>query len=146
MKLYYMPGACSLSPHIVLNEAGLAFDKVKVDGKTKATDGGGDYRHVNPLGYVPLLELDDGTRITEGPGHRAVHRRQGAGQEPRPGQRHDRAHQTAVLAQLRHQRAAQGLLAAVQPVDAGRGQEDLPRAAGARASPTSTSTWPATTT
>ena len=67
MKLYYMPGACSLSPHIVLNEAGLAFDKVKVDGKTKATDAGGDYRTVNPLGYVPLLELDDGTKITEGP-------------------------------------------------------------------------------
>ena len=67
MKLYYMPGACSLSPHIVLNEAGLAFDKVKVDGKTKATDAGGDFRSVNPLGYVPLLELDDGTKISEGP-------------------------------------------------------------------------------
>jgi len=67
MKLYYMPGACSLSPHIVLNEAGLAFDKIKVDGKTKAMDVGGDYRSVNPLGYVPLLELDDGTRIAEGP-------------------------------------------------------------------------------
>src|SRR5215813_13945456 len=67
MKLYYMPGACSLSPHIVLHEAGLAFDKVKVDGKSKATEAGGDYRGVNPLGYVPLLELDDGTRITEGP-------------------------------------------------------------------------------
>src|SRR5262249_59890580 len=56
-----------LSPHIVLNEAGLKFDKVKVDGKSKAMDGGGDYRSVNPLGYVPLLELDDGTKITEGP-------------------------------------------------------------------------------
>ena len=67
MKLYYMPGACSLSPHIVLNEAGLAFDKVKVDGKTKAMDGGGDYRSENPLGYVPLLVLDDGTKISEGP-------------------------------------------------------------------------------
>jgi len=67
MKLYYMPGACSLSPHIVLNEAGLKFDKVKVDGKSKAMDGGGDYRGVNPLGYVPLLELDDGTKLTEGP-------------------------------------------------------------------------------
>jgi glutathione S-transferase len=65
MKLYYMPGACSLSPHIILNEAGLAFDKVKVDGKTKAMDAGGDYRGVNPLGYVPLLELDDGERLSE---------------------------------------------------------------------------------
>ena len=67
MKLYYMPGACSLSPHIVLNEAGLKFDKIKVDGKSKAMDGGGDYCGVNPLGYVPLLELDDGTKLTEGP-------------------------------------------------------------------------------
>jgi glutathione S-transferase len=67
MKLYYAPGACSLSPHIVLNEAGLAFEKIKIDNKTKTMNGAGDYRTVNPLGYVPLLELDDGTRITEGP-------------------------------------------------------------------------------
>ena len=67
MKLYFAPGACSLSPHIVLLEAGLPFDKVKADTKTKVLPGGGDYRTVNPLGYVPLLELDDGTRITEGP-------------------------------------------------------------------------------
>jgi|SRR5581483_9867729 len=67
MKLYYAPGACSLSPHIVLLEAGLPFEKVKIDNKTKTMDGSGDYRTVNPLGYVPLLELDDGTRITEGP-------------------------------------------------------------------------------
>ncbi|KAB2913729.1 MAG: glutathione transferase GstA [Hyphomicrobiaceae bacterium] len=67
MKLYFSPGACSLSPHIVLLEAGLPFEKVKADTKTKVMDGGGDYRTVNPLGYVPLLELDDGTRITEGP-------------------------------------------------------------------------------
>jgi len=67
MKLYFAPGACSLSPHIVLLEAGLPFDKIKIDNKTKTMDGSGDYRTVNPLGYVPLLELDDGTRITEGP-------------------------------------------------------------------------------
>jgi glutathione S-transferase len=67
MKLYYSPGACSLSPHIVLHEAGLAFEAVRTDTKTKVLPGGGDYRSVNPLGYVPLLELDNGARITEGP-------------------------------------------------------------------------------
>jgi glutathione S-transferase len=67
MKLYYAPGACSLSPHIVLNEAGLAFDKVGTDTRTKVMDGGGDFREINPLGYVPVLDLDDGTRLTEGP-------------------------------------------------------------------------------
>ena len=66
MKLFYAPGACSLSPHIVLHEAGMTFDKVKVDTKSKAMEGG-DYRSVNPLGYVPALELDDGTVLTEGP-------------------------------------------------------------------------------
>lgn len=67
MKLYYAPGACSLSPHIVLKEAGLPFEAIKVDNKNKTTSSGEDYRSVNPLGYVPLLQLDDGTKITEGP-------------------------------------------------------------------------------
>jgi glutathione S-transferase len=67
MKLYYSPGACSLSPHIVLREAGLAFEPVKAPTKTHQLDDGTDYYTINPLGYVPLLELDDGTRLREGP-------------------------------------------------------------------------------
>jgi glutathione S-transferase len=67
MKLYYSPGACSLSPHIVLREAGLAFEPVKAPTKTHQLDDGTDYYGINPLGYVPLLELDDGTRLREGP-------------------------------------------------------------------------------
>ena len=67
MKLYYSPGACSLSPHIVLREAGLAFEPVQADLKKHQLKDGSDYYGVNPLGYVPMLELDDGTRLREGP-------------------------------------------------------------------------------
>jgi len=67
MKLYYSPGACSLSPHIVLREAGLAFEAVAAPTKTHQLPDGTDYYTINPLGYVPLLELDDGTRLREGP-------------------------------------------------------------------------------
>lgn len=67
MKLYYSPGACSLSPHIVLREAGLAFEPVLAPTKTHKLTDGTDYYTINPLGYVPLLELDDGTRLREGP-------------------------------------------------------------------------------
>jgi glutathione S-transferase len=67
MKLYYSPGACSLSPHIVLREAGLAFEPVLASTKTHQLADGTDYYSLNPLGYVPLLELDDGTRLREGP-------------------------------------------------------------------------------
>ena len=67
MKLYYSPGACSLSPHIALKEAGLAFEPVQASTKTHKLQDGTDYYGINPLGYVPLLELDDGTLLREGP-------------------------------------------------------------------------------
>src|SRR5512139_2690802 len=67
MKLYYSPGACSLSPHIVLHEAGLPFQAVIASTRTKKLADGTDYTTINPLGYVPLLELDDGQRLREGP-------------------------------------------------------------------------------
>lgn len=67
MKLYYSPGACSLSPHIVLHEAGLAFEPVLASTKTHKLQDGTDFYSINPLGYVPVLELDDGTRLREGP-------------------------------------------------------------------------------
>ena len=67
MKLYYSAGACSLSPHIALHEAGLAFTALAAPTKTHQLADGTDYYRINPLGYVPLLELDDVTRLTEGP-------------------------------------------------------------------------------
>ena len=66
MKLYYSPGACSLSPHIVLFEAGLPFVAEAVDLKTKKTASGADYTAINPKGAVPALQLDDGAVLTEG--------------------------------------------------------------------------------
>lgn len=66
MKLYYLPGACSLSPHIALREAGLDFELVRV-GRDKRTEDGRDYTTINPFGYVPALELATGEVLLEGP-------------------------------------------------------------------------------
>jgi glutathione S-transferase len=67
MKLYFSPGACSLAPHIALREVGATFELEQVDNKTKKTKSGMDFWQINPKGYVPVLELDDGRRITENP-------------------------------------------------------------------------------
>ena len=67
MKLYYSPGACSLSPHIALREAGLDFTLVRASTKTHQLDDGTDFYSINPLGYVPVLELGSGERLREGP-------------------------------------------------------------------------------
>lgn len=65
MKLFYMPGACSLAPHIVANEAGVDFELIRVDGKSKKTETDQDYLATNPNGYVPALVLADGELMTE---------------------------------------------------------------------------------
>ena len=67
MKLYFSSGACSLSPHIALREAGVKFELVRAALKTHTLADGSDYYAINPKGQVPLLELDDGERLSEGP-------------------------------------------------------------------------------
>lgn len=65
MKLYYSPGACSLADHIALHEANIEFDRVRVDLKSKVTESGQPFNEINPKSYVPVLEMDDGARLTE---------------------------------------------------------------------------------
>src|SRR4051812_3800494 len=66
MKLYFSPGSCSLSPHIVLREAGFDFELERVNSSSKLTQSGADFRAINPKGYVPALQLDNGQVLTEG--------------------------------------------------------------------------------
>ncbi|WP_277188033.1 glutathione binding-like protein [Caballeronia sp. BR00000012568055] len=65
MKLYFSPGACSLADHIALHEADMKFDRVRVDLKNKVTETGQKFDEINPKSYVPVLEMDDGRRLTE---------------------------------------------------------------------------------
>jgi len=67
MKLYMHPGACSLSPHIICRELGLPIELIEIDRQTHRTRSGEDFHHINGNGYVPVLELDEGTSLTEGP-------------------------------------------------------------------------------
>ena len=67
MKLFYSPGTCSLAPHIILHETGLPFEKVKVSLATQTLEDGSDYHKINARGQVPVLQLDDGSFLTEGP-------------------------------------------------------------------------------
>jgi glutathione S-transferase len=87
MKLFYAPGACSLSPHIVAHEAGIDLELVRVDTKTKTVEKEGDVWTVNPKGYVPALELDNGEILTEGPAivQYLADRRPDVGLAPAPG-------------------------------------------------------------
>jgi glutathione S-transferase len=87
MKLFYAPGACSLSPHIVAHEAGIDLELVRVDTKTKTVEKEGDFWTVNPKGYVPALELDNGEILTEGPAivQYLADRRPDVGLAPAPG-------------------------------------------------------------
>ncbi len=87
MKLYYSPGACSLSPHIVAMEAGLPLQLERVDLKTRQTEKGLDFMRVNPKGYVTTLEMDDGSILTEGPAivQYLGDRNPGSGLVPPPG-------------------------------------------------------------
>ena len=104
MKLYYSPGACSLSPHIALLEAGLPYDLVKVDLRAKKLENGDDYLKVNPKGQVPALALDSGELVTEGPVIVQMIADKVAAQEPRARPRQRRALQAAGMAEL-HQLA-----------------------------------------
>jgi glutathione S-transferase len=87
VKLYFLPGACSLSPHIVLRELGLPFDLERVDTKAGKTASGADFRTINPKGYVPVLQLDDGEVLTEGAAivQYLADRKPDAGLAPPPG-------------------------------------------------------------
>ena len=113
MKLYYSPGACSLSPHIVLKESGLVFEAIAAPTKTHQLADGTDYYTINPLGYVPFLVLDDGRTLHEVAAIVQYIADQVPDQHLATGQRQLGALQAARVAQHHRHRAAQRLLAVV---------------------------------
>ena len=109
MKLYYAPGACSLSPHIALLEADLPYDLVKVDLRAKKLENGDDFLTVNPKGQVPALALDTGELVTEGPIIVQIIADKVSAKNLAPARDMRRALQAARMAELHHDRAAQEL-------------------------------------
>jgi glutathione S-transferase len=106
MKLYFAPGSCSLSPHIVSREAGIDLDFEQVDNREKRTKTGQDFWRINPKGQVPVLEIDDGQRLTEGPVivDYLADQKPASGLVPPAGSR-DR-YRVQEMAELRHLRTA----------------------------------------
>ena len=115
MKLYYSPGACSLSPHIALLEAGLPYDLVKVDLRAKKLENGDDYLEVNPKGQVPALALDSGELVTEGPVIVQIIADKAADKNLAPARDHADRYKLQEWLNYHHHRTAQELRPAVQP-------------------------------
>ena len=144
MKLYYMPGACSLAPHIALREAGLPFDLEKVDGASKKTSAGEDFMAINPKGAVPAIKLDDGQVLTEGAAIQQYIADKAPAKKLAPAAGTMRALPPAGDAQLHRERGAQGHRPALQQGDAGRLQGEREEGAGGRSSSRSSKRrWPA---
>ena len=129
MKLYFSPGACSLSPHIVLRESGLAFTPVKVNLRAHQLDDGGDFYSINPKGYVPVSELDDGTRLTEGPAIVQYIADKAPAAKLAPENGIIERYQAAGMAELHHCRSSQAVLPVVRSEHRRRGQDETARKA-----------------
>ena len=121
MKLYYSPGACSLSPHIVATEAGIPVELEKVNLAEHKTESGQDYMKINPKGYVPALRLDDGSVLTEGPAivQYLADQNPASGLAPKAGT--IERYRLPGVAQLYRHRTSQELRPAVQQGLVGRG-------------------------
>ena len=127
MKLYYSPGACSLSPHIALLEAGLPYDLVKVDLRAKKLENGDDFLQINPKGQVPALALDSGEVVTEGPVIVQMIADKAPGKNLAPARDSAERYKLLEWLNFHHRRTAQEFQPAVQSAIPGRGEEFFPR-------------------